>query len=306
VVLLGLLGGCGGGATRFSGAGPSDAGGGGELRYALADDPGDFDPLHATTISAQLVDRQLFEPLVERLQGPYGSVSERRGLAVGWHPSGDYRVWSFALRTGVRFQDDTPLNAEAVVANAERWRSDPAGQRLLPGLVAADAPSPHLVRLILARPDRGLPAKLANPRLAIVSPPALTAQGSGGTILGRAQRAGSGPFELQRRGAGRVILTRYRGWWGSRHGLGPELDAVAFSVLPAAGDRVDALRSGAVRVAGDLPSAPARALQRDPLLTSLGAASGHAVAFERSVRGIRGWRPEPLSGVWVALVARTG
>jgi len=300
-----LLGGCGGGATRFSGAGPSDAGGGGELRYALADDPGDFDPLHATTISAQLVDRQLFEPLVERLQGPYGSVSGRRGLAVGWRPSGDYRVWSFALRTGVRFQDDTPLNAEAVVANAERWRSDPAGQRLLPGLVAADAPSPNLVRLILAGPDRGLPAKLANPRLGIVSPPALTESGEG-ALLARAERAGSGPFELQHSGDGRAILTRYRGWWGSGHGLGPELDTVAFSVLPGTGDRVDALRSGAVRVAGDLPPGPARALQRDPLLTSVGAGSGHAVAFERSVRGIEGWRPEPLSGVWVALVARTG
>ena len=306
MVLLVLLAGCGGGATRFSGAGPSEAGGGGELRYALADDPGDLDPLHATTISAQLVDRQVFEPLVDRLDGPYGAESGSRGLAVGWHPSGDYRVWSFALRPKVRFQDDTPLNAETVVANAERWRSDPAGRRLLPGLVAADAPSPHLVRLILARPDRGLPAKLANPRLGIVSPPALTVESGEGALLARAQRAGSGPFELQRRGAGRTILTRYRGWWGSRHGLGPALDTIAFRVLRGTADRVAALRGGEVRVAGDLPPGPARALQRDPLLTSVGPASGHAVAFERSVRGINGWRPRSLSGVWVALVSRTG
>ena len=73
-------------------------------------------------------------------------------------------MWSLKLRTGVRFQDGTQLNAEAVVANAERWRTDQVGQVLVPGLVAADAPSPNLVRLILAQPDANLPVRLADPR----------------------------------------------------------------------------------------------------------------------------------------------
>ena len=127
-----------------------------------------------------------------------------------------------------------------------------------------------------------------------------------GADLTRAQRAGSGPFELRRLEEGRAVLTRFRGWWGSEFGLGPALDAVAFRVLPGALERIGALRDGEARVAGDLPAATALAIQDDPLVTAVGAASGHAVAFERSVRGITGWRPEPLSGVWVALIARTG
>lgn len=269
-------------------------------------DPGDLDPLHAASLSAQMVTRQIFEPLVEGLDGPFAGPKNRRGLAVGWDHSADYRVWSLRLRTGIRFQDDAPLNAEAVVANAERWISDPIGQQLLPSLVAADAPSPNEVRLILAAPDPNLPRRLADPRLGIVSPPALSNVAGLGLAFTRSQRAGSGPFELQRRLADVLVLQRYRSWWGSPHGLGPALDSVRFRIVPGPGPRAVALRRGGVRVAADLPSGIADALRRDPLLAVSGVASGHAVGFERSVRGISGWRPAPLSGVWVTLLAVGG
>ena len=298
-----LLAGCGGeGARRFSGSHLGDAGGGGSLTYAIAADPGDLDPLRAATVSAQVVTRQIFEPLVESLDGPYNGPRDRRGLASGWAHSRDYRVWSLRLRTGIRFQDDAPLNAEAVVANAERWISDPVGQQLLPGLAAADAPSPNEVRLILAVPDRNLPRRLSDPRLGIVSPPALSNLGGLGHAFTRSQRAGSGPFELQRRSADVLVLQRYRNWWGSRHGLGPAIDSLRFQLVAEPGLRAADLARGEVRVAADLPPGTAAQLQRDPLLTAEGLGSGHAVGFERSVRGIGGWRPAPLSGVWVTLL----
>ena len=124
VLLAAALPGCGGeGATRFSGEAVTDAGGGGELVFAIAVDPGSLDPLRASSGSAQIVARQVFEPLVESLDGPYGEGNDRRGLALGWSPSGDFRVWSFQLRAGVRFQDGSPFNAGAVLANVSRWRT---------------------------------------------------------------------------------------------------------------------------------------------------------------------------------------
>jgi peptide/nickel transport system substrate-binding protein len=297
--------GCGGGAARFSGEDPGAAGGGGELSYAISAQPGELDPLHATSLSEQTVSRQIFEPLVERLRPPFSGAAVA-GLALGWRHSGDLRVWSLRLRQDVRFQDGEPFNASAVAANAQRWIEDPAGQAAVPGLVAADAPRPDLVRLILSRPAADLPSLLANPRLGIVSPPALTPANGAASRLGRVREAGTGPFSLHGSAAGIVVLDRNRRWWGSPLGLGPELDQIAFRTVPDPAGRAQLLREDAVRVAADLPAPAALRLSRDPLITAVGPASGHALAFERSVRGIDTWRPQSLSPVWLALVGPAG
>ena len=295
------LSGCGGGgATRFSGE-EAAAGGGGELEAGVASLPAEVDPLRAEGPSELTVVRQVFEPLVSQLRPPYGEGEERRGLALGWEASPDLRVWRFRLRPGVAFQDGARLDADAVVANAERWRSDPAGLALLPGLAAADGPNPGLVRLIFVSPARSLPEQLADPRLGLVSPLAI-ADGGASTAV-RGLRAGSGPFEVRKRETDTLALTRFRRWWGTGPGLGPALDEVVFRRLPAARARARALREGEVRMVTEVPARSAAALRRDPLLAVLGGASGRALAHERSVHGIRGPRPAPLSGVWLSLLA---
>jgi peptide/nickel transport system substrate-binding protein len=310
-----LLAGCGGdGASPFGGAGPPRAGEGGRLFYAIAEGPGSLDPLHAESFSAQLVARQIFEPLTARLRGPYSAGRPARpGLATGWSHSGDFRVWSFRVRSGLRFQDGMPLDAGAVEANAERWRSDPVGRRLVPGLLAAAAPRPSAVRLILAGPLPDLPARLADPRLGIVSPPALSPEsGIGASFLG-ARRAGSGPFELRGRVASVTVLDRNHRWWGSDLQLGPALEEVVFRIVPDESRREVLLRDGAVRVAAGFGARAARGLVRDPLLSVAGGpgkagglAVGAWIGFERSVRGIDSAAPEPLSGVWLALLGGAG
>jgi peptide/nickel transport system substrate-binding protein len=294
--------GCGGGATRFSGSEPPPPGGGGELRYALPAVPAALDPLAASSNSERTVVRQLFEPLVGDLSAPYRPTPPRRGLALGWRHSRDFRIWSFRLRPGVRFQDGALFNAAAVLANADRWRTASVGQSLLPGLVAADAPRPDLARLILAQPMRDLARRLRDPRLGLVSPDVLR---PGSAVLAREERAGSGPFVAAARSPASIVLSRNRGWWGSRFGLGPALDRVVFTATPGPFERLSRLRDGAVRVAAELDPRDAAQLRRDPLLTVKGTRSGHPVGLERSVRGIRDWRAQPLSGVWLALLQQS-
>lgn len=43
------------------------------------------------------------------------------GLAEKWELSEDGRTWTFTLRSNVRFSDGTPFNADAVVANIQRY-----------------------------------------------------------------------------------------------------------------------------------------------------------------------------------------
>jgi peptide/nickel transport system substrate-binding protein len=300
VCALLALAGCGGDDDddARNGSGLPPAGGGGELAYALPGLPESLDPLAAEGRAAMTVVRQLYEPLIAKLAGPYGQSSPQPGLALTARPSRDRTVWRLTLRPGVRFQDGTPFNAAAVLANSRRWQGDPVGQTLLPDLFAVDAPRPDEVRFLLDEPVPDLPSRLADPRLGIVSPRAL-AGGQGESFQQALPRAGTGPFRAGPEGPGRLMLARFEGWWGSPIGLGPSLDGVTFVVAPRPSQRLRMLKDGSVQVADPLDRAGLRAADRDPLLTTLGGRS-RGVGAEGSVRGIESARSVPvLSGVWL-------
>src|SRR5262249_16459865 len=188
--------------------------------------PRTLDPLAATDRAGMTVVRQIFEPLIERLTGPYAQTSPEAGLALTARPSRDRRTWTLTLRLGVHFQDGTPFNAAAVLVNSRRWQTSAIGRRLLPHLFAVDAPRPAEVRFLLDQPGRDVVWRLSDPRLAVVSPLALDPQsGRGARFVESATRSGTGPFQAGPKGPGRLMLSRYSDWWGSTLGLGPSHDA---------------------------------------------------------------------------------
>lgn len=297
-----LATGCGGGATAFPPSGPAPAGGNGELAYALPSGPGSLDPLGARSVAEQTVVRQIFEPLVGTLDGPYGRRHGVPTIAVSIRHSADRRVWSLRLRPGMRFQDGRILDAPAVLANARRWRASPVSQTLLPGLIGVDGPRPDLVRFIFSQPISDPNARLGDPRLGLVSPSALSAAPGGPSLL-RVAKAGSGPFQLLARPRQTVLLRRSPTWWGSDRGLGPALDEISFRTVPSVAQRLALLRAGTVQVAADLGPAAAQ-LRVDPLLGAVGVRSGYSIGLERSVRGIDGPAPQSLAGVWLTGIDR--
>jgi len=270
------------------------------LTIAVPEAPDTLDPLAARSSVDQLVSRQITEPLIERLTGPYGQGSPKAGLALSARPSRDRTIWTVALRPRVRFQDGTPFNATAVLVNSRRWQTDPAGQKLLPDLFAVDAPRPDEVRFLLDRPVPDLVSRLADPRLGIVSPRALEPQGGGGArFLERETGSGTGPFQPGPEGPGRLMLARFPRWWGSPLGLGPSLDGVTFLVAPGTSMRLRLLRDGMAQVADPLGRAPLRAAEADPLLATVGGPLT-GIGTEGSVRGIDSARTVPvLSEVWL-------
>jgi ABC-type transport system substrate-binding protein len=271
------------------------------LVWALGAEPGDLDPLLARNSSAQVVTRQIYEPLVEQLAGPFDDTSRVPGLALAVRPSSDETVWRVRLRPGIRFQDGSAFNASAVLANVDRWQAVAAGRELLPTLFDADAPRPDLVRFILTRPDPHFDRRLESPRLGIVTPRALRA-GGGSAELDSGLDTGTGAFELRERDRTRLLLARNTAWWGTGRDLGPALDQVEFRIVPNADERIELLRAGDAQVAGDLDSLAVRKVNADPLLTALPAGPG-GLGIERSVRGIDSARVTPsLSGTWLTTI----
>jgi ABC-type transport system substrate-binding protein/methyl-accepting chemotaxis protein len=89
---------------------------GGELRVAYRDAEVELDPVRAKTVTAADVLDNLFETLVRSGEG-----SEiRPGLAERWEVSPDGRVYTFALRQGVRFHNGREVTAEDVRYSFER------------------------------------------------------------------------------------------------------------------------------------------------------------------------------------------
>ena len=229
--------------------------------------PSTLDPLAARSRAALTITRQLYEPLIERLTGPYGQATPQAGLALAARPSRDRTTWTVTLRSGVRFQDGTPFNAAAVLANSRRWQTNPAGRSLLPHLFAVDAPRPDEVRFLLDQPLPDLVRRLSSPRLAIVSPRALDPQtGQNARFPADAAGSGTGAFQPGPAGPGRMTLSRFAGWWGSEMGLAPSLDGVTFVVAHQPAQRLRLLRDGVVQVADPLGPSELRAANADPLL----------------------------------------
>lgn len=303
-VWLAVLCGCGGGDSSSSSgvaSGRPAAGGGGRLTYALPAIPASLDPLAASSREAQLITLQEHEPLVAQLSGPYGDRSAQPGLAFTIRPSKDRTVWTVQLRDRVRFHDGTPFNSAAVLANARRWRSLPAGRDLLPTLFAVDAPRPDVVRFLLQSPTPDLPNLLASPRLGIVSPQALRPHsGEGARIAGNLGGPGTGPYQLSQISEGRIGLARNAAWWGSPLGLGPALDGVEFRATAQEPDRLALLQNGEARIAEGLSANAISQIRHDALLTALPGSAG--IGMQRSVRGIDSAAPIPFSGVWLTTV----
>ena len=301
--MLLALAGCDGGDDEAPAAGAQgEPGEGGTLVWALERAPTSLDPLLARERAEQLVTRQIHDPLVEELTGPFGDVPRESGLALASRPSSDNTIWRLHLRRGIRFQDGSAFNASAVLANAERWQSLPEGRELLPDLLAVDAPRPDLVRFILTSPDPALDRRLASPRLGIVSPRALR-RGAGGGLLQPGSGSGTGAFELRERGSGTLLLARNTAWWGLGRGLGPALDQLEFTTVADGRDRLELLAEGEVQAADSLGRQLAREARSDPLLTALPQGDGEWLGLERSVHGIDSARAVPsLQSAWLTSI----
>ncbi|HYK99369.1 MAG TPA: ABC transporter substrate-binding protein [Candidatus Acidoferrales bacterium] len=241
---------------------------GGQLRVAQALDVTTLDPWTASDPDTLEALSQVYEPLA-RLDPV--SLRPVPLLATKWTASSDARIWTFTLRSGVKFHDGTPLDAAAVAYDFERAR-DFLRLGLGPLIDSVTASDPSTVVFTLKTGYAALPATLASTSFGLVSPACVKAGPAWATPATRCA-AGTGPFRVEPgawKTGDRLVLTRNASYWGTdADGRRlPFLDSVAFIAVRDENARVGGLHAAQVEVALDLGPATARALRADPNLAA--------------------------------------
>src|SRR5690349_4683747 len=88
------------------------------LVFGVAGDAKVLDPALASDGESFRVAREVFEGL---LRAEPGGTKIVPALAESWSPDSTGLVWTFKLKSGVKFHDGTDFNGEAVCANFNRW-----------------------------------------------------------------------------------------------------------------------------------------------------------------------------------------
>jgi len=189
-------------------------------------------------------------------------------LAVSWTHSDDYKTWTFKLREGVKFQDGTPFNAQALKENFDRQK-DPANKCRCAFYISyihdVQAPDELTAVYNLSDPALDLPARMAvqSSNNVVQSP---TAWKTKGDDYNR-NPVGTGPFVLKSWTAGdRMVLEKNPNYWNKGH---PYLDRIILKPLPDAQSRFASLQSGEVDIIWDDEADPdnIQKAQKDPKLT---------------------------------------
>jgi peptide/nickel transport system substrate-binding protein len=224
------------------------------ITSALKTAPVTFDPALATDQASFNMASQVYDTLVRF--NPNSTVPVG-GLAESWTVSPNGLVWTFTLRSGVKFHDNTDVDAAAVVLNFNRWW-DPANsyhvgtfqyfQDMFRGfkgdpnclLTGVSSPAAMQVQLTLSTPYSPLAAILQLPPFSIASPAAIQA----GTL--GLNPVGSGPFMfVDIASGGKIRLTANTGYWNGR----PTMDNLHFVIIANDSARLTALQNGQAHLA---------------------------------------------------------
>ena len=237
---------------------------GGTLRAAFGSDPPTLDPAQATDTTSSAVIRQIFDTLVEL----DATLTPVPALAERWSVSKDQRVYTFALRGGVRFHHGRELKAADVKFSFERaakgkrpWvfekivgakaflhgqASEISGIRVLGDLA---------VEITLDRPFAPFLSLIAYDAASIV--PREEAQRRGAEFASHPLGTGAFRFVSWRRDD-QLVLEAFGGHFRGA----PYLDRVVFRIIPAEVTRFNEYKTGRLDWS-DIPTGHCRAVQRD-------------------------------------------
>src|ERR1700687_6080988 len=239
---------------------------GGIVRVAQASDIQSLDPWTATDDPTITALRQVYEGLVELEPGGFRIMPK---LAETWTTSGGGKVWTFRLRSGVRFHDGSALDAQAVLLNFDRARAF-ARFDLGTLITSVEAPDPATVVFTLAVSFAPFLAPLASGSFGIVNPVCLR-QGPAWSTPASHCAQGTGPFRFEPgawRAGESLTLQRYAGYWG--HDADgrtlPYIDMLVFRSLRDDATRIAELRSAGIAVSLDIGPSSLATVRSDPNL----------------------------------------
>ena len=239
VLLIALIGASAGAAT---------------FTYAAQADAVGLSPILTNDSVSAVAERHLYENLVKRDPTTNKLVP---WLATSWETP-DATTWIFHLRQGVKFQDGTPFNAEAVKFTFERIMDPKVGApraSLLTPIQSIDVIDDATVKITTKAPYGAFLAALAHPNAEIVSPTAVKKYGD---LM--KNPVGTGPYMLKDWVSGdHITMVRNPDYWGKE----PSIDTFVIRVVPDANTQVALLERGDVQLIDTVPPELVSRLQQN-------------------------------------------
>ncbi|MER9698051.1 ABC transporter substrate-binding protein [Mesorhizobium sp. M0006] len=207
-----------------------------DLVIGIPLEPPHLDP---TAGAAAAIDEVLYANVFEGLTriGPNGEVLP--DLAENWAISDDGKVYTFKLRTGVKFHDGSDFDAGDVKFSLDRARADNsvnAQKALFAAIDTVEVVDPATVKVTLKNPQGSFLYNLGWGDAVIVAPESADTN--------KEKPIGTGPFKFQSWAKGSSItLVKSDTYWGAP----VFLDKAEFRIVPDAAAAVPALLSGDIQ-----------------------------------------------------------
>jgi peptide/nickel transport system substrate-binding protein len=208
-----------------------------ELKVGVVDDQYILAPTatNDATIGVYPVNTNVVETLAT-LSADYKVVP---ALATSW----EFRApntWRFHLRTGVKFQDGQPFNAQAVKTGLFDRLAKVKGGTLKSGPDSAVVVDDNTIDFTPTVPNLRVPEQMVHPQNEVIAP---------GSDLTK-KPVGTGPFRfVEYLPKERIVVERNPDYWGEK----AKVAKITFRFYPDANARRLALESGEVDVIYDVP-----------------------------------------------------
>jgi peptide/nickel transport system substrate-binding protein len=219
---------------------------GGTLTRASSWDPPVLDPRLTQSIGlfqfATLTSSRLVRYVFPDEASGTTDLTLKGDLAESWQSSPDFRIWTFKLRQGVKWQNVPPLNgreltAADVKACFEAYAKEGVQSFTFREIEGMETPDKYTLRVHLHTPNVFFPQNVAEPITVIFAREVLEEDGDLKKRL-----IGTGPYMLKEHTRKvRVVLARNPDYWDKGR---PYLDEYVILSTPDAATRLAAFRTG--------------------------------------------------------------
>ncbi|WEG12598.1 glutathione ABC transporter substrate-binding protein GsiB [Pullulanibacillus sp. KACC 23026] len=178
-------------------------------------------------------------------------------LAKSYSANANATEFTFKLKKGIKFQDGTPFNAEAVKANIDRL-ADPNSKLKRHSLFAmvkeTKVVDDYTVKVILSQPFGAMINNFAHPAAMMISPTALKKYGND---IAK-HPVGTGPYKFAEWVPGdHLKVVKNPDYWQKGK---PKLDSITFKPTPEDGSRIAMLQTGEADMIYPVPTEQAKSV----------------------------------------------